>query len=154
MVFKDDSLKNNDHITGDAIVVPTDGDVEMLEIFGAAAKAVIEYVRELRKLALESVVGSRFDSDRLSAATSGRAMEMMNRSSINLSDKLRTSYGEGALLTILKMIARLTREMNLVDSDGRKIRPIPIDTQFRLIYDRWYAPTPDDRQPTKSPSRH
>jgi hypothetical protein len=118
----------------------------MLEISGEATKAVIDYVRELRKLALESVSGSRADSDKLSAATSGRAMEMMNQALIWLADRLRISYGEGALLKILKMIAKMTRDMKLVDSDGLAIPKIVDSTKITLKWPKWYAPTSDDRQ--------
>ena len=134
------------HIVGDALMVPTDGDAELLEISGDAAKAVIEYVREVRKLALETVGGSRADSDKLSAATSGRAMELMNQSLINLADKLRSSYGENALLKLLKMIAAISRKMTLVDADGNPVGEVSKNAKISLIWPRWFAPTADDRQ--------
>lgn len=87
---------------GNAIIVGSDGDAKMLEINGTASQAVIEYVRCLRELALESAHGNRTSADKISAAQSGRAMELMNQSLIWLADKLRISYGEGALLSMLK----------------------------------------------------
>ena len=134
------------HVVGDALILPSEGDAKLLEISGDAAKAVIEYVREVRKLALESVGGSRADSDKLSAATSGRAMELMNQALINLADKLRSSYGEGALLKLMKMIAAISRILDLLDSDGNKIAPIASTVKIGLVWPRWYAPTADDRQ--------
>ena len=145
VVKQNDAMPGQKKAVGDALVVPTDGDAKLLEIGGDAAKAVIDYTREIRKLALESVGGSRADSDKLSAATSGRAMEMMNQSLIWLADKLRISYGEGALLKVLKMIARLSRAMALVDSDGEKIAPIPENVKIALIWPKYYAPTSTDR---------
>jgi len=137
---------NRQHVVGDALIVPPDGDAELLEISGDAAHAVIEYVQAVRKLALESVGGSRADSDKLSAATSGRAMELMNQALINLADKLRASYGEGALLKLLKMVAVISRKMSLVDSDGEAIRPISEGAKIKLVWPRWFSPTADDRQ--------
>ena len=132
-------------VVGDALIVPTEGDAKLLEIGGDAAKAVVEYTREIRKLALESIGGSRADADKLSAATSGRAMEMMNQSLIWLADKLRISYGEGALLKVLKMVAALSRAMKLVDSDGAPIKPIPEGVKIALKWPSYYAPTSTDR---------
>ncbi len=89
---------------GNAIVVSAEGDARMLEINGTAAQAVNEYVRMLRELALESIHGNRANADKVSAAQSGRAMELMNQALIWLADKLRISYGEGALLSLLRKI--------------------------------------------------
>ena len=58
---------------GNALVVSEKGDARLLEIGGTASAAVIEYVRTLRELALESVHGNRANADRLTAAQSGRA---------------------------------------------------------------------------------
>jgi hypothetical protein len=133
-------------VAGDAIIVPTDGDAKLLEIGGDAAKAALEFARGLRELALEAVGGSRADSNKLSAATSGRAMEMMNQSLIWLADKLRISYGEGALLKLLKMIAAVSRHVTLKDSDGAALGVIPANAKLSLKWPAWYAPTADDRQ--------
>ncbi len=64
---------------GNALVVSEKGDAKLLEIGGTASAAVIEYVRTLRELALESVHGNRANADRLTAAQSGRALELMNQ---------------------------------------------------------------------------
>ncbi len=61
-----------------ALVVSERGDAKLLEINGTAAAAVIDYVRTLREMALEGVHGNRASADRLSAAQSGRALELMN----------------------------------------------------------------------------
>lgn len=65
---------------GNALVVGENGDARLLEIGGTASAAVIEYVRTLRELALESVHGNRSSPDRLTAAQSGRALELMGAS--------------------------------------------------------------------------
>ena len=70
-------------------MVSEKGDARLLEIGGTASAAVIEYVRTLRELALESVHGNRANADRLTAAQSGRALELMNQGLIWLADNLR-----------------------------------------------------------------
>src|SRR6202167_3148864 len=52
----------------DALVVSEKGDAKLLEIGGTASQAVIDYVRILRELALESVHGNRASADRLTDA--------------------------------------------------------------------------------------
>ena len=150
LLIKDDGVEamsgSRKHVAGDALRVPSEGDAKMLEISGDAANAVIAYTECLRKLALESIGGSRADSDKLSAATSGRAMELMNQSLINLADKLRSSYGEGGLLKLLKMVAVISNQIELLTSEGEKIVPIANGTKLSLIWPRWFAPTADDRQ--------
>ena len=89
---------------GNALVVSEKGDARLLEIGGTASAAVIEYVRTLREMALEGVHGNRASPDRLSAAQSGRAIEMMNQGLVWLADNLRVSYGD-AVLKLARMVA-------------------------------------------------
>jgi hypothetical protein len=130
---------------GNALIVSEHGDARLLEIGGTAAAAVIEYVRTLREFALESVHGNRSDASRLSAATSGRALELMNQGLIWLADNLRISYGEGALLTLARMILRagVTYQLRVGDVDLAAIDP---ETPLSLIWPRWYPATAADRQ--------
>jgi len=98
---------------GNALIVGEHGDARLLEIGGTASAAVIEYVRTLRELALESVHGNRASPDRLTAAQSGRALELMNQGLLWLADNLRITYGEGGLLDLVKMIAVASRRYGL-----------------------------------------
>src|SRR6185437_5581811 len=91
---------------GNALVVSEKGDARLLEIGGTASSAVIEYVRTLRELALESIHGSRASPERLTAAQSGRALELLNQGLIWLADNMRTSYGEAGLLPLARLIVR------------------------------------------------
>ncbi len=130
---------------GNALIVSEHGDAKLLEIGGTAAAAVIEYVRTLREFALESVHGNRADASRLSAATSGRAMELMNQGLIWLADNLRVSYGEGALLALARMILRagVLYQLRLGEVDLPKLdSAVPLS----LIWPRWYPATAEDRQ--------
>ena len=92
-----------------ALVVSEKGDAKLLEIGGTASQAVIEYVRVLRELALESVHGNRADASRLSVPASGRALELMNQGLLWLADNLRVSYGENGLLPVVRMMLRASQ---------------------------------------------
>ncbi|MGZ5055859.1 MAG: phage portal protein [Methylobacter sp.] len=134
---------------GNAIVVDASGDAKMLEINGTASAAVVEWVKFLRELALESIRGNRTDASKLSAAQSGRAMELMNQALIWLADTLRISYGEGALLSLLKMIVAVSNKMPLV-VDDEKIGALNQKAKLALRWPAWYAPTAEDRMNTST----
>ena len=129
-----------------AIVTSTEGGAELLEISGDAASAVMEWVRGLRDIALEGAGGNRSNPDKLSAAQSGRAMELMNQGLIWLADRLRISYGEGALLSILEMIVRASAKFPLKDKKGREIGELNQKEDISLRWPQWYAPTYADKQ--------
>jgi hypothetical protein len=129
-----------------ALIVAQDGDAKLLEISGEGARAVLEWVKGLREIALEGAGGNRANADKLSAAQSGRAMELMNQALIWLADKLRISYGEGALLDLLNMVVRASKKVPLVDKKGRKLGQLSADKDLSLRWPQWYAPTYADRQ--------
>ena len=130
---------------GNALVVSEHGDAKLLEIGGTASSAVIEYVRTLREFALESVHGNRADASRLSAATSGRALELMNQGLLWLADNLRISYGEGALLTLARMVLRAGAQYQL-RLDDTPLPKLDGGATVSLIWPRWYPPSADDRR--------
>jgi hypothetical protein len=128
---------------GNALVVSEHGDARLLEINGTAAGAVIDYVRALREMALESIHGNRASADRLSAAQSGRALEMMHQGLVLLADNLRISYGAG-LLELARMILQASQTYRLTVL-GSQIDPIDPGTRLSLVWPRWFAPTAEDR---------
>ncbi len=129
---------------GNALIVSEKGDAKLLEIGGTAAQAVIEYVRTLRELALESVHGNRASPERLSAAQSGRAMEMMNQGLLWLADNLRVSYGNG-LLRLARMIAAASTRFPL-KTFGAAAPPIDPATRWTLKWPRFHMPVAEDRE--------
>ena len=129
---------------GNALLVGSDGDAKLLEINGTASDAVLNYVRCLRELALETAHGNRANADKLSAAQSGRAMELMNQSLIWLADKLRISYGEGALLDLLNMVVKASAKFKLQKKDGTEIGELNAAEKLSLTWPAWYAPTIQD----------
>ncbi len=129
---------------GNALVVSEKGDAKLLEIGGTAAEAVIAYVRTLREFALESVHGNRASADRLTAAQSGRALEMMNQGLIWLADNLRISYGDGGILPLLKMVVKASQLFALTVND-KIVGPLDATQRVRLCWPRWYPLSADDR---------
>jgi len=124
-----------------ALTLPPDGDAKLLEINGAAADAVLTHYRELRALVLEQLHGNRAHSDKISAAQSGRAMEMMCLPLIWLTDRLRQSYGESGLLCLLRMVCQFSAALAdgvLIDGERRK----DLDsTGLCLHWPPWFDPT-------------
>lgn len=129
---------------GNALVVSEHGDARLLEIGGTASAAVIDYVRTLREYALESVHGNRASADRVSAAQSGRALELMNQGLIWLTDNLRVSYGESGLLQLARMVLRAAAIYPIMIA-GAPAPPMPPETPLSLIWPPWYPPTAGDR---------
>jgi hypothetical protein len=129
---------------GNALVVSEKGDAKLLEIGGTASAAVIDYVRTLREFALESVHGNRADASRLSAAASGRALELMQQGLVWLADNLRISYGEGGLLPLLRMVLRASARYPLVIG-GRTVGRLDTSARLSLTWPRWSPSTADDR---------
>lgn len=138
--------KERTHGAANALVVSAEGDAKLLEIDGTASQAVIEYVRCLRELALESIHGNRANADKISAAQSGRAMELMNQALIWLADRLRISYGEGALLDLLCMVIRARQKFSLLDKRGKAYPEFNATDDISLRWPAWYPPTYADRQ--------
>ncbi len=140
--------KDGEQIKGAAnalVGTDKDSDAKLLEINGNAAAAVVEYVRCLREMALESIHGNRAQANKLNATQSGRAMELLNQPLIWLADKLRISYGEGALLSLFKMTVAARQRYPLTIA-GAAIGTLNAQAKLSLRWPRWYAPSAQDRQ--------
>jgi hypothetical protein len=147
LLLKDPALPDGDLIrgAGNALIVSEKGDARLLEIGGTASAAVIEYVRTLRELALESIHGNRASPERISAAQSGRALELLNQGLIWLADNLRTNYGEVGLLQLARLIVRASQIYSIVVF-GEPIGALNPSASLTLKWPRWYPTTADDRQ--------
>jgi hypothetical protein len=147
LLLKDPSLTDGELIkgAGNALIVSEKGDARLLEIGGTASAAVIEYVRTLRELALESIHGNRASPDKVAAAQSGRALELLNQGLIWLADNLRTSYGEAGLLQLARLIVRASQIYTLIVF-GEEIGALDPNATLNLKWPRWYPTTADDRQ--------
>ncbi len=136
---------------GNTIEVSSEGDAKLLEISGAASAAVMEYVKGLREIALENSGGTRASADKLSAAQSGRAMELMNQALVWLVSELRKSYGDDGLLRLLSMLIRACRLHPVTLPSGVKLNaglvgPVgAAEPQLSLRWPPYFAPTHSDR---------
>lgn len=129
-----------------ALIVSSEGDAKLLEINGSGAAAVLEYVKHLREIALETMHGNQTSPEKMATAQSGRAMEIMQGALINLADRLRISYGEGALLELICMIAKASQAFALVFKDGEKVGKIDHKQGISLRWPEWFPPTMSDMQ--------
>jgi hypothetical protein len=136
-----------------ALVLPGEvgADAKLLEINGTAAARVMDYVRGLREIAMESMHGNRADPQKMASAQSGRAMELMNQALIWLAGRLRTSYGEGGLLSLLKMVVAAGTKLP-IEIMGKTIPAgtLKADDPVSLKWPHWYAPTAEDRKANAS----
>lgn len=125
-----------------AITVSKDGDAKLLEINGTAAEAVIGYVRFLREMALEAIHGNRSTPEKLGSVQSGRAIELLHESLINLAGRLRLTYGNG-LLSLVKMVERALETASI--KVGDEALSLPENVNISLRWGPWFHPTPQDR---------
>ena len=128
---------------GNAIIVSEKGDAKLLEIGGTAATAVIEYARALRQFAMVAISGNRADPDKFASAQSGRAMEMLYAPLIGLADRLRASYGENALLRLLRMVVDASAKFPIAVQD-RQLRNLNGAGLALRWPNGWFAPTEED----------
>jgi hypothetical protein len=128
-----------------ALVVSEKGDARLLEIGGTASQAVIDYVRILRELALESVHGNRADASRLTVPASGRSLELMNQGLLWLADNLRVSYGENGVIPLIRMMLRAGESFALT-VDGAAFPVLDSSAPLTLRWPDWYPPDSADRQ--------
>ena len=126
--------------SSNALTVDAKGDAKLLEINGSASEAVIGYVRALREMALETIHGNRSNADKISAAQSGRALEMLHQPLIWLADKLRTSYGTRGLLPLVRMVIKARQKFPLIVY-GEKMPELSANLRPKLVWPPWFAPT-------------
>ncbi|MBO1361786.1 phage portal protein [Acetobacter sacchari] len=120
------------------------GDVKLLEINGTAATTIVEFYRTLRNIVLEQMHGNRADADRMSAAQSGRAMEMMCLGLTWFAGRLRDPYGNGALVSLLEMVCAMSSAVtDGVLIAGRKVSDID-PSGISLTWPQWFPPTPPE----------
>ena len=127
-----------------AMIVGKDGDAKLVEIDGAASEAVINFVKYLADLTREQLHTPALNPDKLSAAQSGRALELLMGPLIEVADQLRITYGTEGLRRVLQMIVRVGSQSQLLARDGT---PYQIkDGLVNLKWAPWFVPTPQDLQ--------
>ena len=129
-----------------ALIVGGDGDAKLLEISGSAADAVTNYVTHLHKYAMGAMHGDASDRDKMSTAQSGRAMELMKQPLIWLTSRLRTSYGDGGILPLLRLVCLASSKIKggVFCGDTRQTDLDPAG--LALVWPPFFHPTFDDKQ--------
>ncbi len=130
-----------------ALIVGPEGDAKLLEINGRASAAVLEYVEHLRKYMLEVAHGSRINPEQSSIPQSGKAMELLNLSLIELAGTLRLTYGE-ALRRLLMMMLEVaaSRKVKVKGAPALSLSADSLDSiELNFIWPPWYPPMAQDR---------
>lgn len=125
--------------------IDSEGDAKLLEINGTAIAAVTDYVKFLREALLEGMRGTRASPDKLTAAQSGRAIELLYQTLIWLADDLRASYGKGGILQLIRMVVKAQEKIEggLIVGE-KKVASMKADG-LSLKWPAWFEPTPQDR---------
>lgn len=129
---------------GDAIQVDSEGDAKLIETSGEASSAIVTYADKLREAALEAIHGNRSNADKISAAQSGRALELLHQALIWLADNLRVSYGEDALLPLMRMVVQASQG-NKILVRGKPIGKLNADEPLTLKWASFFPPTYGDK---------
>lgn len=119
------------------------GDAKLLEINGTASSAMIKYAESIRAVILEQMHGNRVDANKLSAAQSGRAMEMMSLGLIWMAGRLREPLGNGGLLALLRMVCDISLMAPKLTVDGKDVGALDADG-LGLLWPKWFEPTPQE----------
>ena len=146
LLIKEPAVSENGELirsASEALIVSKDGDAKLLEIGGTASQAVVDYVRCLREVALESIHGNRTNVDKLNGAQSGRALELMNQGLIWLADRLRITYGQHGLLALMRMVCQTSAKIDLTVS-GRLVSKLE-GSSLSLLWPRFFPPTYDEK---------
>jgi hypothetical protein len=130
-----------------ALITSEKGDAKLLETSGAGFSTMLDFVRQLRETALEAIHGNRASPEKLSAAQSGRAMELLNQALIWLAEKMRSTYGEGALLALYRMALRANEKFPLIVG-GELLGQFDPNGAMALKWAPWFPPTYSDRKDT------
>lgn len=120
------------------------GDAKMLEISGEGPASVISYTDMLREAFMEVSRGNRASPDKLAAATSGYAIELMNAALITLAKELRVSYGDEGLLRLLRMLCDASKKIS-IEIEGVAFK-CDLKAPLRLRWPPFYDPNATDRQ--------
>lgn len=128
------------------LVLPSEGQAKLLEITGNGLTTLMDFAKMERESSLEVMHGNRMETQKLSVAQSGKAMEMMNQALVWLADKLRVTYGEGALRQLLKVILKLIAKYDIYLSDELLSKDFDKNTSIELVWGNWFPYTPDDLQ--------
>jgi hypothetical protein len=129
VVFTDDDIEKVQGGSDRLLRFSRESKFELLELEGTASDANLNWLRELRNVALEAVHGLRAHSDKLTMPNSASAIELLHQPLIWLADKLRLTYGEGALLQVAQMICHASTVINRTDKSEKGLLVAGVNIQ-------------------------
>ncbi len=122
------------------------GDAGLIEIKGGAVEACLEYTKRLREIILENIHGNRTNPDKINAAQSGRALELLHQPLIGLADKLRITYGEKGMIQLFDLIVTINQTNEIVvDKTVLKAGQLNPKEKINIIWSDWFPATRSDR---------
>ncbi|MES1988288.1 MAG: phage portal protein [Pseudomonadota bacterium] len=139
-----------DKSSGDSLVLPETGDAKLIEMSGDSVTAIKDFVGFVRDLALTSVHGNRVNPDKIHAAQSAKAMELLYHPLICLADRLRLSYGDGIKRLIEMLIASSAQHDLKVNGDMIPSGFFHQNMTINLKWPDWFPETVHDRQAESS----
>lgn len=148
LVIKDPSTINGQQFikNQNALQLDEKGEAYYVEINGNSVSAVLDYIKVLREYGLEAVRGNRSSPDKLHAAQSGRALEMMNHPLITLVDEMRLTYGENGLLSIYRICLDIYHSGEFEINDGGfSPESDTCGDHLSLFWQAWYPSTGRDK---------
>lgn len=131
---------------GNILTLGSGADAKYLEIDGEAGRSVIEYVKFLRQIAMENIHGNKSNPERMHTTQSGVAVKSQNQSLIWVADKLRVTYGEFGVRSIINILRKLNDHYPIYSGDDLlPVGSLSSECGISLIWNDWYSSTPDDR---------
>lgn len=130
---------------GEILVLDENGGAKYSEISGDACRAVLEYCKQLKDLAIENIHGDRTNPEKMHTMQSGKAMEMLQMSLVWLAGKLRLSYGEYGLKTLLNMIIKVNQSSDLFAGSKIVGKNALKNGDLNLKWSKWFDSTGSDR---------
>lgn len=130
------------------LTMDAEGDAKYLEIAGGGIEAASAYIKRQKSNLIETLHGDRVNPEEVTQGHQGaKSLEMLNSSLLMHTEKLRVTYGEGALLRLLRMALKV---MTIVTVTMNK-EIVAVSGSWPDLALRWgdfYPLTPSDEDQT------
>ena len=136
---------NMEALENQTMVMDVTSDAKFLEINGSVVELAVKLCEKLRSDILEAIHGVRVNPDHMDAHQGAKSLEIMHAPMIRLCDSLRSSYGEGGLLNLLRMLLQVAASKRLYTKAGK---PVPSSLApaeaLTLSWNSWFPDTQTD----------
>lgn len=127
-----------------SISAPSGSKVKLLEITGAGLKEARDHIKTLREYLLEIVSGNKSDQEHSGGPQSGRAMEILYQALVWLIGIMRTDYGAGGLVPLLRLLL-LGFQLGICKHELLEPAMIPkFKYLLLLVWPEWWLPRGTD----------